>query len=437
MKKTNLFFFASLCLLVFASSCSVQKQIAKEAKQDILTNADFAPAHVGISLYDPSTQQYLYNYQGDKFFVPASNMKLFTCYEAMKTLGDSLVALRYVNKGNGTIEVEANGDASFLLNDFKNQPAYDFLKKQKRILLTDENWKDNGLGAGWAWDDYNADYMAERSVMPIYGNTVRFTQATTLKAIPDYFQQPMLEEAAANAKGKFSVRREFGTNTFTVRPSANKFNAADVPFYTAGNKVLIELLNDTLHTKVELVHVKIDRLPDVVKVYSQPTDSLLKIMMHRSDNFFAEQTLLMLSNEKLGMMSDSRIIDTLLKTDLKDLPQKPKWVDGSGLSRYNLVSPQDFIWVLTQMKNEFNWSRITDILETGGSGTISSYYKNYAGRIYAKTGSLSNHIALSGYITTKKGKQLIFSVLVNAHQTSAANIRKGVEKFLTAVMDKY
>ena len=46
----------------------MQKQIAKEAKQDIFSNADFMPAHIGISLYDPSTQQYLYNYQGDKFF---------------------------------------------------------------------------------------------------------------------------------------------------------------------------------------------------------------------------------------------------------------------------------------------------------------------------------------------------------------------------------
>ena len=196
-------------------------------------------------------------------------------------------------------------------------------------------------------------------------------------------------------------------------------------------------MQDTLKTKVELVHFKIDRYPDVVKVYSQPTDSLLKIMMHRSDNFFAEQTLLMVSNEKLAFMNDAKIIDTLLKTDLKELPQKPKWVDGSGLSRYNLFSPQDFVWVLTQIKNEYKWERIRETLPTGGEGTLSSSYKNYAGKIYAKTGTLSNHVALSGYLITNKGKQLIFSVLVNAHQSSAAAIRAGVEKFLTAIIDKY
>ncbi len=389
MKKTTRCLIP--CLVLLSASCSIQKQIGRQAGQDIFSNKDFASAHVGISIYDPGTGQYLYNYQGDKSFVPASNMKLFTCYAAMKYLGDSLVALRYVDKGNGTIEVEANGDASFLHPDFKNQRVADFLKKQTRILLTDENWKDNALGLGWAWDDYNSDYMAERSVMPVYGNIGRFRQAGGIQSI----------------------------------------------FHNRDNQLLIRLLADTLKTKLELVHFTIDRLPDVVKLYSQPTDSLLKIMMHRSDNFFAEQTLLMLSNERLAMMNDSRIIDTLLKTDLKDLPQKAKWVDASGLSRYNLVSPQDFVWVLTQMKNEFKWERIKEILPTGGEGTLSGSYKNYAGRIYAKTGTLSNHVALSGYITTKKGKQLIFSVLVNAHQASAAAIRKGVEKFLTGVMDKY
>lgn len=172
-------------------------------------------------------------------------------------------------------------------------------------------------------------------------------------------------------------------------------------------------------------------------MHSQPTDSMLSIMMHRSDNFFAEQSLLMVSNERLGYMSDAKMIDTLLKSDYLDMPQKPKWVDGSGLSRYNLVSPRDFVWLLTKMKNEFAWQRITTILPTGGTGTLSSLYKQYAGRIYAKTGSLSNHLALSGYLLTRKGRTLVFSIMVNAEMAPSNNIRKGMEKFLTGIIDKY
>jgi D-alanyl-D-alanine carboxypeptidase/D-alanyl-D-alanine-endopeptidase (penicillin-binding protein 4) len=172
-------------------------------------------------------------------------------------------------------------------------------------------------------------------------------------------------------------------------------------------------------------------------LYSQPTDSLLKPMIHRSDNFFAEQTLLMVSNELLSVMSDERVIDTLLKTDFKDLPQKPRWVDGSGLSRYNLFTPQDLVFILNKMKNEFPMERIKEIFPTGGEGTLSSYYKVDSNYIFAKTGTLSGIVALSGYLYTKKNKLLIFSVLINNHQSSATAVRKAVEKFIEVVRNKY
>ncbi|HYO21981.1 MAG TPA: D-alanyl-D-alanine carboxypeptidase [Flavisolibacter sp.] len=172
-------------------------------------------------------------------------------------------------------------------------------------------------------------------------------------------------------------------------------------------------------------------------MHSQPTDSLLKPMMHRSDNFFAEQSLLMVSNEALGVMNDAKIIDTILKTDFKDLPQKPRWVDGSGLSRYNLFTPQDFVFILNKMKNEFGMARIKEIFPTGGEGTLSSYYKTDSTFIYAKTGTLSGVVALSGFLTTRDGKELIFSVLVNNHQGSASNVRRAVEKFIQGIREKF
>ena len=96
--------------------------------------------------------------------------------------------------------------------------------------------------------------------------------------------------------------------------------------------------------------------------YSRPVDSLFKPMMFNSDNFFAEQTLLMAGNELLGYMDDEKMIDTILKTGLSDIPQKPKWVDGSGLSRYNLFTPRSFVYLLNKMKNEFGMHRLKNIL---------------------------------------------------------------------------
>jgi len=145
----------------------------------------------------------------------------------------------------------------------------------------------------------------------------------------------------------------------------------------------------------------------------------------------------MASNEHLGYMSDGKIIDTILRSDLKDIPQKPRWVDGSGLSRYNLFTPQSFVYILNKMKNEFGWERLKNILPTGGAGTLSSYYKKEAGFIYAKTGTLSNNCALSGFLITKKGKLLVFSVLASNYQTGATPVRKAVEQFLTGIREKY
>src|SRR6187551_3995334 len=102
MSRTTFIIFTILVL----SSCSVQQKISKSAKQ-VINDSSLLTAHFGISIYDPATGKYWYNYQGDKYFVPASNTKLPTCYAAMKYLGDSLVGLRYIyNKspfGNYTV----------------------------------------------------------------------------------------------------------------------------------------------------------------------------------------------------------------------------------------------------------------------------------------------------------------------------------------------
>jgi len=429
-----------VCSLLFIS-CSIQKRVSKDAKQFIFKDSNFAPAHIGISIYNSVSKKYLYNYQGDKYFVPASNTKLLTCYAALKYLGDSLIALRY-EEMDSMVCIIPSGDPTFLQEDFSSDKVLNFLRDEKLPLRFNlHNWQENSLGVGWAWDDYNDDYMAERSPFPVCGNI--------LDGSLDYTQNSQGKDSSRMLLitpniGHFNIQnstinkivRDKDSNNFSIYSNKKGKYSYSVPFVTNGFEAAKLILQDTLKREIA---ISTDPIPmRIVKViHSQSTDSLLKIMMHRSDNFFAEQSLLMISNECLGVMNDAKIIDLLLKTDYKNLPQKPKWVDGSGLSRYNLISPQDFVVVLEKMKNEFAWNRISTILPTGNTGTLSGYYQKYAGKIYAKTGTLSNNVSISGYLTTKRGKQIIFSVLVNNHQTSASNIRKSVEKFISSMIEKY
>ena len=438
------FIFAFLLL----TSCSIEKQISQSAKADVLDAKALQTAHVGISIFDPSTNKYLYNYQGDKYFVPASNIKIPTCYAAMKYLGDSLVGAMLMEKDTA-IFIIPTGDPTLLHQDFKIQPLISFLKKEKRnIYINDDNWQEEALGSGWSWNDYDQYYMAERSSFPVYGNVLDWTQEINEQNKPPLvYSIPETNwdvNFSDDEKAKtFSVTREVGSNAYTITQGVEKKRTISVPFITNGVQSSLELLKDTIFKTINPIEInKIASLQpgfknEFKRVHSQPTDSMLKPMMHRSDNFFAEQSLLMVSNEMLGVMKDARIIDTLLKTDFKDLPQKPRWVDGSGLSRYNLFTPQDFVVILNKMKNEFGMERIKSILATGGQGTISSYYKADSGYIYAKTGTLSGVVAFSGFLFTKKGKLLIFSTLVNNHQATSTEVRKAMEKFLQGLRLRY
>ena len=229
------------------------------------------------------------------------------------------------------------------------------------------------------------------------------------------------------------------SNQFFPKQDPIKDLEHQVPFITGTNySIAKSLIEDSLHPQRPIAIQKGWNQPSAKIINTVATDSLLKIMMNRSDNFFAEQILLMTSQQLLGRMDDVAVIDTILKTDFANFPQKPEWADGSGLSRFNLTTPENYITLLQKMEKDFPMERIKSIFAQGGKGSLSAYYKNIPGVLYAKTGTLGNQIALSGYIITNKGTRLTFSVLVGNHVSPTTYpVRHAVEEYLTAIMKKY
>ncbi len=446
-------YYLLVVILAALSSCNASRQISKEANK-FIQDSVMLPAHLGIIIYEPATGKRWFEYQSGKYFIPASNTKLFTLYAGLKFLGDSLPAARYEISGNETY-IFPTGDPTFLHPDFKTHPLYNFLKSHPNFQVVKNAWRTDALGYGWAWDDYNDDYMAERSLLPMYGNVINigwkndslsFSPYSSLQfgydsKIPteDLFKYSSREKI--RLPENFFIRRAQQENVFEFTPSRNKFSPTAIPLRMK-DRLVLDMLQDSLKNfksgSLGFTSVQsFDPIRDIRLIRSQPSDSMFRLMMQRSDNFFAEQTLLMAANEKLGYLDEQKMIDTLLKKELAGLPQKPKWVDGSGLSRYNLFTPQSFVYLLEKMKSEFGFERLKNILPTGGQGTLSSYYKKDSTFIFAKTGTLSSHVALSGFLLTKKNKQLIFSIMVNSFPGGAIPVRKRIEKFLTLVRDSY
>ncbi|MBS1663570.1 MAG: D-alanyl-D-alanine carboxypeptidase [Bacteroidetes bacterium] len=407
--------------------------------EELLKQPGLQSAQVGVCLYDPATAAYKVNYQGDKYFIPASNTKLFSLYAGMKYLGDSLIGMHYL-KLDTALFIYPTGDPTFLHPSFPDQPVIRFLQKSRGSLyLLGGNWQDKPLGRGWAWDDYNDDYMPERSAFPAYGNLIRWIQDSasgSFYSIPDINWEVRFN--TDTAKKEFHVQRDWTKNAFEITEGKGKNSELDVPFITEGVASAATLLKDTVGREVRVyTRRSIPSARETGTIHSRPVDSMFRPMMYNSDNFFAEQTLLMTGYKLLGQMNDGSIIDTLLKTDLKGLPQRPYWVDGSGLSRNDLFTPQDFVWLLDKMKNDFGLDRMKRILPTGGTGTLRSYYRQDSGYIFAKTGSLSGVVALSGYLITRKDHLFLFSILINNYSGSGVTLRRQMEQMIHQFRDKY
>ena len=161
--------------------------------------------------------------------------------------------------------------------------------------------------------------------------------------------------------------------------------------------------------------------------------------MIQSDNFIAEQLLLNASSVLSDTLSSKKTINYMLENEFQDLSHVPRWVDGSGLSRYNLFTPNSMVDILNRMYDEYNLTYTLSFFPVGGvSGTLENHYngmdKPY---IYAKSGTLGNIYCLSGYLEAKSGKILIFSIMNNNFRLPLEEVKDEMRKILEWLRDEH
>lgn len=416
------FLLISLLSVLYANAQS------SEWVKNYLESDFYKTQFTGFYLYDPVSKQVLENYNGEKYFTPASNVKILSLYSAMKVLPDSIPALRYQHK-DGNLYIEGLGDPTFLHPEFKSVTrALDFLKKEPgNIYLHWGKFEGTRMGLGWSWEDYEKYYSPERSEFPLYGNMATVKKG---KGGPSAFPLT-LADSVEYEESLFS--RDFYDNKFKI--GSRNGASTKVPFVVK-DELIRQMLSDAVGKEVFLTDKS---LPKTAKtLFSVPSDLVYKRMMEVSDNFLAEQILLMVSAQVSGSMSSEKAIQYMQSKYLKGMPQEPVWVDGSGLSRYNLFSPRDMVFVLDKLLAEFEQERLFKIFAVGGrTGTLKGNYGGKTPYVYAKSGTLSNNYCLSGYVKTNSGKILIFSIMNNHYQKENWQVRQQTQKLLEYIRDNY
>ncbi len=425
-----------LVFILLLNSCATERRLARNIERKVRTSPMFSRAFTGFVLLDPATGRQLCNVNGDHYFTPASNTKILTLYTALHLLGDSLPALRYASHDTA-LWVVGTGDPTFLHPEFQHwQRSFSFLKQH---LGTEVNWlplRDGQppLGPGWAWDDSHEDYQAELSDLPMYGNLRRVYAATdtTLAISPPFFGKNLHTSSSSTPYNLL----DFKGNDISYNPRSTWAKGFEqwVPIQSVASETG-SMLADTLKKKVVQVNgsTELARTLSTKTLYSTPLDTVLRRMMHQSDNFIADQLLLVCAEQKLHLLRQDTLIRWMLANPLHDLPQPPRWADGSGLSRYNLFSPNDIAHVLLRLWREQPHERLFSLFPAGGqSGTIANWYRGKNGQpyVFAKTGSLGGIHCLSGYLVRQNGKVLIFSFMHNNFVGSSRNWKLEMQRVL-------
>ena len=421
MVKKLFFFFGFILIFTGCKSTKITKEINQHLDSDFYENQ-----FTGLLVINPKTNDTIFNQNSDKYFSPASNTKIVTLYTALQFLPDSIPAFKY-SVDKDTVSILGTGDPSFLHSYFQDSTALKLGQNYAKVNLLINNITDEKLGPGWAWEDYDTYFSPERNSFPMYGNVLTVSNQDSLLVSPSVLKNKVQYSETERP-------RKLNENEFYYNP--NRKREQEIPFVT--DSVLISTLwQDLLPNKVTVSNYQGEKMETIA--YSIQSDSLYKRMMQKSDNHLAEQMLILASSSLSDTLSSKNIRKYVLENQLEDLKQQPRWVDGSGLSRYNLFTPMSFVQILSKLYTEIPQERLFTIFPAGGeSGTLKKYYHGkITPYIYAKSGTFSNNYSLSGYLITNSGEVLVFSFMNNHYRKSSVEIKHQMGKVLEYLRENY
>ncbi len=463
------FLFSILLIFSFISftgNTTAQYRNIKKKINKVLRDENLKDAFAGVAVFDLSRDRRIYSYNASKLFTPASNEKILTTAAALYFLPSGYRFETYLRITGpvvdsvlyGDIVIKGTGDPLFKTRDLTalaDSISEKGIKLVKGNLIGDIGWSDSlYFGSGWMWDDAYYGFMPFLTplilnksrlgieVKPANPNQIAsvkfldsladFSLRNFILTIKDDSSNYDIERNYLKHKNVFFANGFISANAEPDTTTLNIVNPGE--YFLRSFRKICSLKGIRITGELEIKR----NVPYVSELFTvtHSLDSVIVETNKESENIDAETLLRALASEYYGEPASAangiKMVDSLIALT-GNSPKDFIIADGSGLSRYNLISPELIIDIFRflQKKAPEKFSMLIESLPVAGvDGTLKKRMRK--GRAYknvrAKTGTMTAVSALSGIVTNRRGRKLLFSLMMQNYSAKTSEIRKLQEK---------
>lgn len=428
-----------LKVLILAVLYTFLLSYANPLREEIESLTKDQSVDVGIYVESLATKSFKFALKDKQPFIPASNQKILTTASAIINLTPDyrfktqILTDGFVKDGvlKGNLYLKGGADPSLSYEDLKSFADYlkqiGILKIEGDIIGDNSFFLEEGRGHGWPEKDFEYCFTAPFSALSLNENCLRLElisdkKRVSVKMYPDNEYYEIVNNLAISKK----------YSDYKVKVEGRKIYLTGYIKSLSKAEVSIPVENPSLHTTSAFYKMMkesgikitgkyhLGKTPPnantIITHKSQPLKEIIKKANKDSNNFYAEQIFRTLGKEILGKgdteTSATVVINTLKKVgiDVSNI----RIYDGSGLSKFNQLTPESIAKILSYMYNTpYFFDFYQSLAVAGTDGTLKHRFKDVKGKIYAKTGYIKGVKNLSGYILSDNGEVYVFSILVN------------------------
>lgn len=472
-------FFGVISILGF-SQTNVEVELHK-----ILSQPDYKNTTVGIHVVNFESGTSIVEYNSNGLLIPASTLKIVTSAAALEILGPDYrfkTEIGYVgelkenNELKGDLVFIGGGDPTlgsmYFINSVSNTNFINlWVQKIKSagiqqvsgdIILDTSIYDSEKVPSTWIWGDIGNYYGVGANAFTCYDNLFRITFKSPARAgeltsiISTYPKIQGLEISNEVVSSEINSDRAYvfgspldktrvirgtipkGRNAFTIKAAVHQ------PEEILANELMASLAKEGIFISGGVKFQKSD-IPKFQNIYiheSPALSEIIKVLNHESVNLFAEHLVKQVAAEKAGIGDREKGIELITEFwKSKGIIENDFFMeDGSGLSHFNAISPNQINSILVYMAQESeNSEAFINSLPTAGSGTLASFNTNYfSGNILqAKSGSMTRVRCYAGFILTDSGNKLAFSIMFNHFSGSSSKLVIEIENILYSINKSY